>query len=201
MCRSSSSSADTASPRRRTRPDAALNRSGRISSDGSAASTRRSGDSSFAVGDRLHRLGRPGSSRGCLSGVAGRRWLRPWWYSGWQWLGKPHPHRDMAAPSDRQPRGTLPHAWTLCYEEQFYAVMGLILVVASSAPVHRHGPWVTMGDARWGASWRRVWASTIDGFFFDGFWVPLCGRASLVYAKLNYASKKIAPLCDASLAP
>jgi peptidoglycan/LPS O-acetylase OafA/YrhL len=62
----------------------------------------------------------------------------------------------------------LGQAWTLCYEEQFYAVTGLILLCCPkryfSAAIG-----VTLGVAiTWLQGRRSAWP--IDGYFFDGAW-------------------------------
>ena len=57
--------------------------------------------------------------------------FRPWWLSGWQWLGNvslTEIWRHHVAGGNKALY--LGHAWTLCYEEQFYVVVGLLLLVA-----------------------------------------------------------------------
>ena len=96
--------------------------------------------------------------------------LRPWWYSPWQWVGnltltevwRSHIIGDHKAMF-------LGPAWTLCYEEQFYAVVGLILLLAprrffASAAAVTLLVGVVMNAAP-GLGF------AVDGFFFDGLWL------------------------------
>ena len=77
----------------------------------------------------------------------------------------------------------LPNTWTLCYEEQFYIVTGILLtlsarrfflasyVIAAATLVARHVC--------------RYNGLPIDGFFFDGHWLLfVCGI--LLYQHINY---------------
>jgi len=113
--------------------------------------------------------------------------LRPWWYSGWQWAG-------TASLTEiwrwhlvgGQKALLLSHAWTLCYEEQFYAVTGLLLALCprryfSGAAVVTLGVLAIVGWAAWSGT-------PIDGFFFDGNWI-LFAFGVLVYHTLNYGSR------------
>lgn len=103
---------------------------------------------------------------------------RPWWLSGWQWFGnltlteqwRPHLIGDGR-------RWLLGHAWTLSYEEQFYAVTGLILLIArqyffAAAAI------VTIGVLL-------VAPFSPNGFFFDGYWLHFAAGI-LVYYVVNY---------------
>jgi len=75
------------------------------------------------------------------------------------------------------------NTWTLCYEEQFYIVTGILLIVAArrfflasyliaaSTLIARHAC--------------RHYDLPIDGFFFDGHWLMfVCGI--LLYQRVNY---------------
>ncbi|MES1255954.1 MAG: acyltransferase, partial [Acidobacteriota bacterium] len=54
---------------------------------------------------------------------------RPWWYSPWQWLGNLTLTETWRHHVVGGPRGHFPgQAWTLCYEEQFYMVVGALLL-------------------------------------------------------------------------
>jgi peptidoglycan/LPS O-acetylase OafA/YrhL len=56
---------------------------------------------------------------------------RPWWYSGWQWLGNLTLTESWRWHAIGDQRAHFPaQAWTLCYEEQFYAVVGLLLAIS-----------------------------------------------------------------------
>jgi len=62
-------------------------------------------------------------------------------------------------------------AWTLCYEEQFYAVCGLILVAAP-----RYFFVSVTAVSACVVAWLAVWAAGLTGvrgagFFFDGLWL------------------------------
>jgi peptidoglycan/LPS O-acetylase OafA/YrhL len=75
-------------------------------------------------------------------------------------------------------------AWTLCYEEQFYAVVGLMLTLAprrffTGAAV------VTALTAGLYALVRNRGA--LDGFFFDGYWIHFAAGI-VVYYRINYAT-------------
>jgi peptidoglycan/LPS O-acetylase OafA/YrhL len=58
--------------------------------------------------------------------------LRPWWFSPWQWAGSITLTEIWRAHLIGTGKGlVLGPAWTLCYEEQFYAVTGLLLFVCA----------------------------------------------------------------------
>ena len=101
-----------------------------------------------------------------------------------QWLGNLTLTEQWRANVSSVPRHLfVGHAWTLCYEEQFYAVMGLILlafprrfftataVVTGLCLVARH-LLPTMG-------------LPVKGFFFDGQWL-MFAAGILVYRHVNY---------------
>jgi peptidoglycan/LPS O-acetylase OafA/YrhL len=75
-------------------------------------------------------------------------------------------------------------AWTLCYEEQFYVVMGLLMLLG------RRGLFfgalvicaVSLLVVR--TSIGKAW--TVWGFFFDGHWLAFAAGI-LVYQQVNYA--------------
>jgi peptidoglycan/LPS O-acetylase OafA/YrhL len=77
-------------------------------------------------------------------------------------------------------------AWTLCYEEQFYAVCGLILIVAP-ARFFRGVAVVTLLTLVL-APIAILWPTLlpIQGFFFDGRWL-MFAEGVAVYYILNYA--------------
>jgi len=82
----------------------------------------------------------------------------------------------------------MPNTWTLCYEEQFYAVAGFMLLLASRrffaaafvvtllTLVVRHGC--------------RANDIEIVGFFFDGHWL-LFAAGLFAYQYLHYASNRL----------
>ncbi|MCC7009113.1 MAG: acyltransferase [Acidobacteria bacterium] len=108
---------------------------------------------------------------------------RPWWYSPWQWAGnltltetwRHHVVGDMRAHFPGQ-------AWTLCYEEQFYILMGLLLFFpralargAAAITLFTLAVMLTAPLVGW----------PIDGFFFDGNWLPFAAGV-FVYFVQNY---------------
>lgn len=83
----------------------------------------------------------------------------------------------------KQTQHLMANTWTLCYEEQFYVIAGLLLVfasrrfflaaylIAASTLIVRH--------------LCRHFEVSINGFFFDGHWLLFaCGI--LMYQKVNY---------------
>lgn len=113
--------------------------------------------------------------------------LRPWWYSPAQWLGSVTLTETWRFHLfGGQKALVLGHAWTLCYEEQFYAVCGLLLLLcprrffAGAAAVTGAVVVVALAAAYLGRE------GQIDGFFFDGRWVQFA-LGILLYYVLNYA--------------
>ncbi len=111
---------------------------------------------------------------------------RPWWYSGSKWVGNISLTELWRYHFFGSPKGLfLGHAWTLCYEEQFYGVTAVILLVCprrlftALLVLTVACPFVVLV-----CGWNGV---PIDGFFFDGAWTLFaCGL--LVYWSLNYGS-------------
>lgn len=119
--------------------------------------------------------------------------------SGYQWLGnltlteiwRPHLGGGPA-------RLMLDHAWTLCYEEQFYLVCGLILLLARRR-FFLGVVLVSLGVAATAPfSFKHV-GFLVDGFFFDGSWL-LFAAGALVFHRRNYASPALGRAIDAALA-
>lgn len=113
----------------------------------------------------------------------------PWWFSGWQWLGSLTLTESWRYHLTGDARGYLfGHLWTLCYEEQFYAIAGLCLFLA---PKH-----FTKSIA---AITAIVAAMTVffpsypatHGFFFDGLWLQFAAGVG-VYHVLNYGTGRSA---------
>lgn len=119
---------------------------------------------------------------------------KPWRLSAAQWLGnlsltegwRPH----LAGPECQYLLGP---AWTLCYEEQFYVVTGLLLLFAARR--------FFAGAAIVSVLIAVVWFAAslcdipIDGCFFDGRWF-LFAAGILVYYRINYSSRRQAWLID-----
>jgi peptidoglycan/LPS O-acetylase OafA/YrhL len=100
-----------------------------------------------------------------------------------QWLGN-----FLAAESWRhhlgggEPAYLMANTWTLCYEEQFYFVTG-VLLAAASRRFFQAAAWLTVAviAARHVSSWMGM---INEGFFWDGHWV-LFAAGILVYHTLN----------------
>lgn len=112
--------------------------------------------------------------------------LRPWWYSPSQWLGNLTLTETWRHYLGGASRGHFPgQAWTLCYEEQFYAVTGALLLVPRflfrGAVVVTALTIVVMVASH-------VWQFPIEGFFFDGNWLTFAA-GMLVYFHINYCSR------------
>ncbi|HUK34927.1 MAG TPA: acyltransferase [Vicinamibacterales bacterium] len=110
--------------------------------------------------------------------------LRPWWFSAWQWAGSLTLTEIWRWHLIGGPKGlTLGPAWTLCYEEQFYAVTGALLFLA---PRRFFTGAVLVTVAVLAAAWGTAKAGIdIDGFFFDGAWIQFA-LGILVYYVINY---------------
>jgi peptidoglycan/LPS O-acetylase OafA/YrhL len=74
-------------------------------------------------------------------------------------------------------------AWTLCYEEQFYAVVGLVLALAPRRFFLGAAAVTALTVALHAVVTNRA---TLDGFFFDGYWVHFAAGI-LLYYRVNYA--------------
>jgi peptidoglycan/LPS O-acetylase OafA/YrhL len=112
--------------------------------------------------------------------------LRPWWYSFDQWIGNATLTETWRHHLGGQSKGFfMGQAWTLCYEEQFYAVTG-ILILFCPARFFTGAALVTIGTAvvLFAA---RAFNIPIDGFFFDGLWFHFAAGI-VVYYIINYAS-------------
>jgi peptidoglycan/LPS O-acetylase OafA/YrhL len=122
---------------------------------------------------------------------------RPESLGGWQWLGNLTLTESWRPHLGGGPLGYfLGHAWTLCYEEQFYAVSGLLLLLA---PRRFFGGAVAVtgltAATLLGA--RRI-GLPVDGLFLDGHWL-LFAAGILVYYRVNYAGRTMAWLLNGLL--
>ncbi len=112
--------------------------------------------------------------------------LPPWWRTGWQWLGsitltETWRHYFVGGHQGQ----VLGPAWTLCYEEQFYLVFGLLIFVAPRRPFLAAAILtVLVVVAQFACRWLEI---PVDGFFFDGKW-HLFAAGILVYYTINYAT-------------
>jgi peptidoglycan/LPS O-acetylase OafA/YrhL len=106
----------------------------------------------------------------------------------WQWLGN-----FLAAESWRHNLGggetayLMPNTWTLCYEEQFYVVTGLLLAFASRR-FFQAAAWVTVAVVVARHLLPRLGFDQA-GFFWDGHWIMFAGGI-LVYHALNYGDAR-----------
>jgi len=86
----------------------------------------------------------------------------------------------------------LTQAWTLCYEEQFYLVMGLLLV-GSPRLLFKSTALLTLATLPF------IGQKFATGFFFDGYWLAFAAGV-LVYHALNYQSWTMAVSSTVGLA-
>jgi len=110
---------------------------------------------------------------------------RPWWFSGWQWAGNLTLTETWRHYVVGGPRGHFPgQAWTLCYEEQFYAITGLLLWLMP-ARFFVGSLLVTIGcTAVLGL--HTLLNFPLEGFFFDGNWFMFAAGIAVYYV-LTYA--------------
>jgi peptidoglycan/LPS O-acetylase OafA/YrhL len=116
-----------------------------------------------------------------------RSQLRPWWFSASQWVGNvtlTETWRPYLFGSSRA--HFVGQSWTLCYEEQFYLVVGLILVFTARR-LFLAASLVTVASfaVQLFAAYR---GTDVSGFFFDGSWL-MFAAGILVYYHLNYAGR------------
>ena len=81
----------------------------------------------------------------------------------------------------------LPHVWTLCYEEQFYAVAGVILLVAGKR-LYLAATLVSMVVAATMVLSKKFGVS-MEGTFLDGRWL-LFAAGILVFYAVNHATPR-----------
>jgi peptidoglycan/LPS O-acetylase OafA/YrhL len=119
---------------------------------------------------------------------------RPWDIAPLQWLGnltltetwRP----NVVGPASQLFAG---HAWTLCYEEQFYAVVGFILLLWPRRFFHLAAVVSLAVLALEMRPERLVPALKVvhrysTGFFFDGYWLYFAAGIAVYYA-INYATR------------
>ena len=115
----------------------------------------------------------------------------PWWFSGWQWFGSLTLTESWRYHMIGGDRGLLfGHLWTLCYEEQFYAVAGLCLFIAP-----KHFFRSIAGITAIVAALTVLLPShpAFRGFFFDGLWLQFAAGVG-VYHVLIHGNRKDAVL-------
>lgn len=81
----------------------------------------------------------------------------------------------------------LTHSWTLCYEEQFYAIVGLAVLLARRAFFAvLAGITVLVAAGMTGLPWLGF---RVEGLFLDGQWLMFAAGVGVYYAT-NYASAR-----------
>lgn len=106
--------------------------------------------------------------------------------SFWQWIGN-----SLAAESWRpnvlggESAYLLANTWTLCYEEQFYIVTGLLLALAPRR-FFQATAWLTAGVIVMHQI-QTILGRGHEGFFWDGHWI-MFAAGILVYRTLNCAN-------------
>jgi peptidoglycan/LPS O-acetylase OafA/YrhL len=116
---------------------------------------------------------------------------------GWQWLGNltlSESWRSIAVGSDL--RYLTGHTWTLCFEEQFYAVSGIILLLMPRRFFVGAGL-ITIGSLLIKLVKTR-WHFDITGLFCNGNWM-LFAAGIVVYYRVNYAHARQRWLIDAAI--
>ena len=118
--------------------------------------------------------------------------LRPGWFSGWQWAGSLTLTETWREHVIGGPRGHFPgQAWTLCYEEQFYAVTGLLLWLVPQRLFAGATVLTAVVAAIVVTSATYNWPTS--GFFFDGSWFMFAAGIA-VYYSLEHATPSIGGL-------
>ena len=120
----------------------------------------------------------------------------PWHLSAWQWLGNLTLTETWRGNVIGDHKSLfMGHAWTLCYEEQFYGVCGLILFIAPRN--FFRGIVVVTIAVLPGAllAHRFKW----PGFFFDGYWLAFASGV-FVYHHVNYATPRMRRLIECGFA-
>ncbi len=86
-----------------------------------------------------------------------------------------------------QPTYLMANTWTLCYEEQFYAVAGLLLLFSAKRLFLGAGLVTVLTLVCRHAC--RIWDIPTQGFFFDGHWL-MFAAGFLVYQTVNYGTPR-----------
>jgi peptidoglycan/LPS O-acetylase OafA/YrhL len=126
--------------------------------------------------------------------MEGTRPLKNPWEMGFsQWLGNITLTETWRYHLFGLPRAQfIGQSWTLCYEEQFYAVVGLFLAIAPKS-FFQLAAVTTVLCVALHASLQATGISDA-GFFFDGNW-SLFAAGILIYFQINYASSTQKKVC------
>jgi peptidoglycan/LPS O-acetylase OafA/YrhL len=122
----------------------------------------------------------------------------PYDMSGWQWLGNltlTESWRHCVFGGDAT--HLLPNTWTLCYEEQFYVVAALILMLAPRRIFTAAVVVTALIFVGKSVSWTRGW--DVTGSLLDGGWFQIAAGI-LLYFRINKATPKQAKWIYAVLA-
>ena len=113
----------------------------------------------------------------------------PWWLSGWQWLGSLTLTESWRYHLVGDGKAFLfGHLWTLCYEEQFYAIAGCCLFLA---PKHFAKSIAAITAVVAVLTIIAPSHPTTRGFFFDGLWLQFAAGVG-VYQVLNFGTGRTA---------
>jgi peptidoglycan/LPS O-acetylase OafA/YrhL len=111
---------------------------------------------------------------------------RPWWYSASQWIGNLTLTETWRHHVAGGIRGHFPgQAWTLCYEEQFYFVTGMVLLCARRR-FFTGIALVSLATVAIGVASQST-GTPVDGFFFDGSWLLFAAGVAVFY-RIQYAT-------------
>jgi peptidoglycan/LPS O-acetylase OafA/YrhL len=110
-----------------------------------------------------------------------------WWFSPWQWLGSLTLTESWRYHAVGDGRGLLfGHLWTLCYEEQFYAVAGLCLFLS---PRHFRKSIAVVTAVVALITMLAPGHPAFRGFFFDGLWLQFAAGVG-VYQVLIHGNRR-----------
>lgn len=129
--------------------------------------------------------------------------------SVWQWVGSVTLTEEWRHYVAGPPRGYFTgQIWTLCYEEQFYAVVGLIVFAARrwlfpavavvTAVVFANSTDLGSVSALVGTD-LSAYQRPLPGCFFDGLWLTFAAGVA-VYYRVNYATRVVRWCLDGMLA-
>lgn len=110
---------------------------------------------------------------------------RPESLNGWQWLGNLTLTETWRFHVGGGPTSfLLSPAWTLCYEEQFYACAGLALLLSTRTSFFKFALAVTLATLAvlgWGWLFTTDARARLQGFFFDGSWLMFAAGILVYY--------------------
>ncbi len=117
----------------------------------------------------------------------------------WQWIGNLTLTESWRFHFGGHKQYFMGQAWTLCYEEQFYILAGIVLLVSK-----RHFFPTMLAISGLVFAMRHMsltleFSEHIRGFFFDGSWL-MFAAGILVYFQINYAEKRMFVALNALLA-